>query len=207
MAERSYLRDSTGPRVIDSCVGGSNAGRRTRPSRTTTSQRHQKNERPSLELDFVNQPPEGVALGYPVGISVKVSLRLPPTFAADRRMAASTIDTSHLLAVASLVADNPRNGERVPLEANILTGQKLFDSVHRDDQQQMPALSSRVVTLGYLSFPSLLIRQSGLFRFRITLFKMQNHNNAGGTSVVAVDSEPIKVDRRCVPVQPRRHLR
>ncbi|TKA25338.1 hypothetical protein B0A50_06242 [Salinomyces thailandicus] len=234
-SQRSYLRDSHGPRAVDGGSGRSDKGcassRRLKdsddknqhrskrdssnrsPKKDSTHRRKQTSsqssessaERPHFELDVIGQPPRGVALGLPVETSVMISLKLPEP---DQSVDADSVDTSRLFAVASLVADG-RSGERVPLEAGIMTGQKMFDSVHAIPDECADRLASNQpsrLVLGYFSFPGLLIRQSGTYRIRTTLIKTSSSGPDGGSSIVAVDSEPIKVERRSIAT-PRRHQR
>lgn len=138
-----------------------------------------------------------------VETSVMVSLRFPT---ADRAAEGANIDTSRLVAVASLVADT-RSGERVLVESGLLTGQKLFDSVHDIPQEHIETIERNQpcrVVLGYFTFPGLMIRQAGVYRIRTTLFQMPGSGNPqqGGTAVLAIDSEPVKVERR--PSNPQR---
>ncbi|KAK3117878.1 hypothetical protein LTR53_000291 [Teratosphaeriaceae sp. CCFEE 6253] len=231
--QRSYLRDCSGPRAVDTGAArdkarsGSKRGRdgddRTpqRPKRDSTRrspkshrQKHSssqasetQSERPCFELDVIGQPPVGVALGMPVETSVMISLRLP---SADQAMAPGSVDTSRLFAVASLVADNRSGGEREPLEAGTMTGQKMFDSVHSIPDEFAERLARNEPcrrVLGYFSFPGMLIRQSGAYRIRTTLVQMSTSGEGGGSSILAVDSEPVKVERRAGIATPRRHQR
>ncbi|KAK4561407.1 hypothetical protein LTR86_004724 [Recurvomyces mirabilis] len=207
---RSYVRSTSGPRAVDSGTGrdknrSSSKRQRSdnddkssrRPSKDdhrspkkdpSTPRRKQSSshrstethvERPYFELDVIGQPRPGVAL-------------------ADQPINAAAVDTSSLFAVASLVADN-RSGERVPLEAGVMTGQKMFDSVHSIPEECADRLANNEpcrLVLGYVSFPEMLIRQSGTYRLRITLIKTSAAGNGGGSSLLAVDSEPVKVERR-----------
>ncbi|KAK5123675.1 hypothetical protein LTR85_002311 [Meristemomyces frigidus] len=233
-SQRTYLRDNCGPRVVDAGAqrgkGGSGTRRHRdnddkgqhrskrdsshRPSKTEASHRRKPStsqatdgygERPSFELDIIGQPPTCVALGMSVEASVMISLRLP---SPDRAISADSVDTSKLFAVASLVADN-RSGDRVPLEAGIMTGQKMFDSVHSIPDECAEQLASNQpcrLILGYFSFPDLLIRQSGTYRLRTTLIKMNATGEGGGSSIVAIDSESFRVERRSIAA-PRRQQR
>lgn len=233
-SQRSYLRDSCGPRVVDvgTTRGKSGSGSRhhrdsdekgQHRSKRDSSRRTSKNEasnrkkhsisqatdvnaeRPTFELEFIGQPPGGVALGMPVETSVMISLRLP---SPDRTISADSIETSRLFAVASLVADN-RSGDRVPLEAGIMTGQKMFDSVHSIPDECAEQLANNRpcrLVLGYFSFPDLLIRQSGTYRIRTTLIKTASSGDGGASSIINVDSETFKVERRSIAT-PRRHQR
>jgi hypothetical protein len=231
MAERSYLRNAHGPRTVDSGSsrekghtsrrsreGGEKGHHRSKqessrktPKETTHQRRHSPVrteeapiERAQYELDVIGQPPKGVALGIPVETSVMLSLRL----SSPNGAVGTEIDTSRLFAVTSLVADS-RSGERLPLESGIMTGQKMFDSVHSIPDECAERLASNEpcrLALGYFSFPGLLIRQSGTYRIRTTLIRMNSSGTAGGSSIVAVDSEPIKVERRS-STSSRRHQR
>ncbi|KAK3676942.1 hypothetical protein LTR78_003147 [Recurvomyces mirabilis] len=208
---RSYARSTSGPRAVDSGTGrdknrSSSKRQRSdndddkssrRPSKddhrspkkdSSTPRRKQSSsrrstethvERPYFELDVIGQPRPGVPL-------------------ADQPINAAAVDTSSLFAVASLVADN-RSGERVPLEAGMMTGQKMFDSVHSIPEECADRLANNEpcrLVLGYVSFPDMLIRQSGTYRLRITLIKMSAAGSGGGSSILAVDSDPVKVERR-----------
>ncbi|KAK3719928.1 hypothetical protein LTR37_004051 [Vermiconidia calcicola] len=152
-------------------------------------------EKPSLELDVTGQPSKGIQLGVPVEKSVMLSLRLS---ASDQVINASNVDTERLFAVTSLVADT-RSGDRVPLEPGVLSGQKILDSVHPIPEHCAATLARNHpcrLALGYFSFPGLLIRQAGTYRIRTTLVKTGGSADAGATSLLSVDSEPIKVERR-----------
>ncbi|KAI7704744.1 hypothetical protein KC353_g13290, partial [Hortaea werneckii] len=94
-------------------------------------------------------------------------------------------------------------------EAGIMTGQKMFDSVHSIPDECAERLASNQpcrLVLGYFSFPGLLIRQSGTYRIRTTLIKTSEASQGGGSSIVAVDSEPVKIERRSIAA-PRRQQR
>jgi hypothetical protein len=230
-SQRTYLHDNHGPRVVDA---GQLRGaprrhpkdsavdeRETKRSRTTSShkstpkseseQRRRSSKpqpssmkpsvRPKWELDVIGQPRKVVPLG--VEMSVMASLRFP---SADLAIDASNVDITRLLAVASLVSDT-RSGERVPLESGLLTGQKLFDSVHEIPEQHVEAMARSQpcrVALGYFTFPGLLIRQAGSYRLRTTLIQMSGSGSSqqDATTLLSVDSEPIKVERR--PSNPQR---
>ena len=99
------------------------------------------------------------------------------------------------MGVVSLVAAT-RGGDRVAVECGTLTGQKMFDSVHDVPEEVAESLARSQpcrLALGYFTFPQLLIRQPGAYRLRVTLIKQ---SSAGGSSVIAIDSESIKVERR-----------
>lgn len=234
MADRSYLRDNHGPRVVDAGSGrekGQSSSRRQRdgteksqhrskrdsaqrsPKKESSHRRKRSNsqnndqppERPSFELHVIGQPKKDIALGAPVETSVMISMRLPTP---NLNTNASSIDTSKLFAVTSLVADS-RSGDRMPLEAGLLTGQKMFDSVHSMPDECAERLASREpcrLVLGYFTFPDLVIRQPGSYRIRTTLIKM-NCTGGMGTSIVAVDSDPIKVERPRIGATPRKQQR
>jgi hypothetical protein len=138
-----------------------------------------------------------------VETSVMASLRFPT---ADLVIDGSNVDITRLFAVASLVKDT-RSGERVPVESGMLTGQKLFDSVHEIPEEHVETMARSQptrVALGYFTFSGLLIRQAGSFRIRTTLIQMpvSGSSQQGATTILAVDSEPIKVERR--PSNPQR---
>ena len=220
MSPRSYLRDSSGPRAVSAGNGYRNGARhhkhgddgdkhcskRSNSHRSTekdSSHHHRRKvsnppyvddgaERAFFELDVIEQPVRGIQLGMSVEASVMISLRLP---SSGRVSTGCDVDTSQLLAVTSLVADS-RDGELVPMEAGTLTGQKQYDSVHplpSDCAEDLARSQPHRIALGYFSFPGLLIRQSGTYRIRTTLFKMGDN---GASSILSTDSVPIKVERR-----------
>lgn len=233
MSSRSYLRDSHGPRAVDVGPGrdkvksssrrhrdaddaGKNRSKREgshRSSKKDSTHRRKPSDplttetllgRPTFELAVIHQPPRGIALGMPVETSVMISLVLP---SPDMTVSADSVDTSRLFAVASLVADS-RSGERIPLEAGILTGQKMFDSVHSMPRESAARLSNNQpcrLVLGYFSFPDLLVRQSGTYRLRTTLVKTGDTPDSGASSILAVDSEAIKVERPATSSRRRQH--
>jgi hypothetical protein len=156
--------------------------------------------RPKWELDIIGQPNRVVPLGMEVETSVMASLRFPT---ADQAIDGGNVDITRLLAVASLVADT----RGVPVESGMLTGQKLFDSVHEIPEEHVETMARTQpcrIALGYFTFPGLLIRQAGSFRLRITLLQMpvSGSSQQGATTILSVDSEPIKVERR--PSNPQR---
>ena len=143
-------------------------------------------EIPALELEVVTQPLPVVPLGLTVDQTIVVSFR--------GSSSSRDIDTSNLFTVTSLVADT-RGGERVALEAGYLAGQKTLDSIHALPQQYVERSAREEpsrLSVGYSSFANLLIRQHGLYRIRTTLMKM---GAAGATTLHAVDSNPITVER------------
>lgn len=222
-SSRSYLRVGHGPRPVESGTTGdrfSGSSRRRRDGDERSSGRSKRDatqrtpkkdghrrkssttysvdscaERPYFELDVIGQPSKSIVLGQTIETSLLLSLRLP---AVDRSITPASIDCSRLFAVVSLVADN-RNGERVPLEAGVMAGQKMFDSVHPILADYTARLSNNEpcrLALGYFTFPSMLIRQSGTYRIRTTLIKMSAAGEGGGMSILTTDSETIKVERR-----------
>lgn len=213
--QKSYLRDGYGPRAVE---GSRDKGRTSnkrdddkqrskhsssrRPSEPRSSHRRKSSsasssERPSFELDVVGQPSRAIIFGQTVDASVMVSLRCPtPEMVASCR----SIDTTRLMGVVSLVADS-RSGERVPAECGTLSGQKMFDSLHEVPEEIAESLARSQpcrLALGYFSFPALLIRQPGAYRLRITLIKMGGSGSTagGGSSILAIDSDTIRVERR-----------
>lgn len=228
---RTYLYDSHGPRAVDAgttrgssrrqlkdTTGEDRDSKRTHrssghksSSKSESSHRRKSSSsqpstkaptRPTWELDVIGQPHRVVPLGMEVEASVMVSLRFPT---ADRASEGANVDTSRLVAITSLVADT-RSGERVPVESNLLAGQKLFDSVHEIPLEHVETMERNQpcrVVLGYFTFSGLLIRQAGTYRLRTTLLQMAGSgaSQQGGTAVLAVDSEPIKVERRPINTQ------
>ncbi|KAF7196315.1 L-methionine sulfoximine/L-methionine sulfone acetyltransferase [Pseudocercospora fuligena] len=211
--QKSYLRDGNNPRAVDGSRDksrssrrdddkssskskhSSSSGRRLSESRSSHGRKSStasSSERPSFEMDIIGQPARSIVFGQTVETSVMVSLRCPsPEMVASCR----NMDTSRLMGVVSLVADT-RGGERVAVECGTLTGQKMFDSVHDVPEEVAESLARSQpcrLALGYFTFPQLLIRQPGAYRLRVTLIKQ---SSAGGSSVIAIDSESIKVERR-----------
>ncbi|KAM0708267.1 hypothetical protein Q7P35_004917 [Cladosporium inversicolor] len=231
-SQRTYLHDNQGPRVVDAgqlrgaprmhqkdSAADDREVKRSRrtsshksPSKSESGHRHKSSNsqskmkssvRPKWELDVIGQPHRVVPLGMEVETSVMASLRFPT---ADLAIDGSNVDITRLFAVASLVKDT-RSGERVPVESGMLTGQKLFDSVHEIPEEHVETMARSQpnrVALGYFTFPGLLIRQAGSFRIRTTLIQMPvpGSSQQGATTILAVDSEPIKVERR--PSNPQR---
>ncbi|KAF2716525.1 hypothetical protein K431DRAFT_289307 [Polychaeton citri CBS 116435] len=202
----SKIRDGRGPRVIEGTysrernrhISSNQIPRKAsaaRASKTEHSHRRRGSYQAPLELfdlDVIEQPLRHVVLGSTIDISVLISLRT-----SERGLSAHGLDTSRLLAVTSLVSDN-RQGDRVPLEAGTMTGQKMFDSVHPIPEHCSEGMDRNQpcrTALGYSSFPGLLVRQPGIYRVRTTLISM-SASSPGGTSVAMVDSDVIKVERR-----------
>lgn len=234
--QKTYLRDSHGPRVVDAGKGRSSSRRQAEESdkqrskhsssrksskpesshnrkslSTPASASHSSSqqERPSFELDIIGQPQRSIIFGTTVEASVMVSLKM---LSADMAASYRNLDTSRLLAVVSLVSDTSI-GERTAIECGTLTGQKMFDSVHPIPEECVPSLArsqpSRLA-LGYFSFPGLLIRQPGSYRLRISLIKMgsSESSNSGGSTISTVDSEAIRVERRASGISShRKHQR
>lgn len=210
--QKSYLRDGSGPRAVDSGKGRSSSRRdeerqrskhsaSRRPSDSKSSHRREasfassKPEAPTFELDVIGQPSRAIVFGQTVETSIMVSLKChsPEMVARYQDM-----DTSRLMGVVSLVSE-ARNGERASVECGTLTGQKMFDSVHECPDHIVESLARSQpcrVSLGYLTFPQLLIRQPGAYRLRVTLIKMGSAGSSGGSTVIATDSELIRVERR-----------
>jgi hypothetical protein len=85
------------------------------------------------------------------------------------------------------------------MESGTLSGQQMSDSVHpipEDCAERLARSQPYRVALGYFSFPALLIRQSGSFRLRVSLIKISSSPSGGGSMVISVDSDSIKVERR-----------
>ncbi|KAF2213789.1 hypothetical protein CERZMDRAFT_26896, partial [Cercospora zeae-maydis SCOH1-5] len=208
--QKSYLRDGSGPRAVDSKSRASSRrdddkqrskhSSSRRPSDSKSSHRREaslppKSDSPSFELDVIGQPCRAIVFGQTVETSVMVSLQCPSPEVAARYQG---MDTSRLMGVVSLVAES-RSGACVPVECGTLTGQKMFDSVHEcssDIAESLARSQPSRLALGYLTFPQLLIRQPGSYRLRVTLIKMGGSASSGGSTVLATDSESIRVERR-----------
>ena len=157
-------------------------------------------EQPTLELTVVGQPLRGIQLGVAVNASVVVSLRTPST---EQRVDPDRVDTSRFFGVTSLVYERS-DGERMTMEAGSLTGNKTYDSVNdmpTDSMRTFERINPNLVVLGYFSFSGLVIRQAGTFRIRTTLARM---GAEGASSLMAVDSEPVKVERRGTVISSQR---
>lgn len=223
---RTYLYDSHGPRAVDagqargasrrhhkdtiaedrdakrtprgSSHKSSSKSESSHKRKSSNSQSSSKvSARPKWELDVIGQPHRVIPLGMEVEASVMVSLRFPTVDLANE---GANVDTSRLVAVTSLVADT-RSGDRVPVESSLLAGQKLFDSVHEIPQEHVETMERNQpcrVILGYFTFSGLVIRQAGTYRLRTTLLQMTGSgaSQQGGTALLAIDSESIKVERR-----------
>lgn len=140
----------------------------------------------NFSLDPVNGLPREVRAGFP--------LDTPFIIRVDREQQSPYIgnldaESGRLMAVATLVASD-QHGLLTPVNAGILTGPQLADTVHPEPSTD---------TLGYVSFPDLVIRSPGTFRIRVTLLRMGATVHAGygsvqgATSLVSIDSEPVVV--------------
>jgi hypothetical protein len=97
-------------------------------------------------------------------------------------------------AMASLVT--AENQTRVP--DGVLDGPHLADSIHSPDSLS-DVVSMDDGIMGSVSFPSLKMKLSGIFKLRITLMKMDNMEPYGQQGVVAlqaIESECIQVTDR-----------
>lgn len=209
---KTHVRDSRGPRAVgrgERREGGEGDGKhrsskhsskssksessRSRRESSSSHSRPNVSEKPTFEMDVIGQPQRNVIFGTTVETSVMVSLRVPsPDLIAHYK----SLDTNKLMGVVSLVADT-RSGERMAIECGTLTGQKMFDSCHQILPEYAETLARNQpcrLALGYFTFPSLLIRQPGTYRLRITLMKMCS--SGGSANMLSVDSESIKVERR-----------
>nr|POF07156.1 hypothetical protein CFP56_31780 [Quercus suber] len=205
-SHRSYLKDCHGPRAVDSSGrkhrddGAHRSKRDSRYRRKVSVPIRSPLERPEFILDMVGQPPKNLTLDSSVQISVMLSLRTPDW---TRRIDTTDIDTSRLIAAVSLTTTS-RTGEVVPLEAGLMVGQQMFDSVHPIPESCRDRLATRYprrLALGYFTFPSLMFRQAGVYSIRATLIDIAG--SEGSTSMLAVDSEQVKVERRTVGTQRR----
>ncbi|SMR49249.1 unnamed protein product [Zymoseptoria tritici ST99CH_1E4] len=195
-AEDSDRRRSKQPSSRKTSKSESSHRRKTSSTSTAPSTvREPTSDRPIFELDVIGQPPQNIVYGTSVETSVLLSLRLPSPELAARY---ANADTSRLLAIVSLVEES-RSGERKPMESGTLTSQQMSDSVHPIPEEYAETLARSQpdrAHLGYFTFPALLIRQPGSFRLRVTLIQVCPSASGGGSTVAAVDSESIKVERR-----------
>lgn len=150
-------------------------------------------------MDMIVQPPSTARLGAALRPPVTVRLR---TANGETAGEADNAETANLLAVATLTADS-FNDSANPIDPNSLLEGRRFDSIHPfigdDDLHGHETAETRSV--GYVSFPDLVIRQEGTYRIRVTLIKVQSATNEtplaspGGSSVQVIDSNPITVER------------
>ncbi|KAK3052258.1 hypothetical protein LTR09_006468 [Extremus antarcticus] len=226
-SRRSSQREASGPRAVESPRekhrGSSRRHKetedreKTRPRKSEGSRSHKKEsshrrrttnpqptnaapERPRIELDVIGQPSPGIQLGMPVEESIMISVRHS---SRDQAVSSSNIDTSGIFAVTSLVSEG-QNGERVPLEPGAMCTEKQADSIHPLPENCLDTLARTHPSrqpLGYFSFPDMIIRQAGTYRIRTTLLRM---GESGTTTLMAVDSNPIKVEGRRVNLVRRR---
>jgi len=140
----------------------------------------------NFSLDPVNSLPREVRVGFPLAAPFTVRVdgqqQSPYTENLDA-------ESGRLMAVATLVASD-QHGLLTPVNAGILAGPQLADTVHPE---------SSTGTLGYVSFPDLVIRSPGTFRVRVTLLRMSATVHAehcslqGAMSLASIDSEPVVV--------------
>ena len=113
-------------------------------------------------------------------------------------------ELSNLLAVATLVRRND-NGTTASVGPGVLAGQRLFDSVHATSEElgfSHASNSSDGRTIGYVSFPDLVIQQEGCYSVRVTLIRVGSifsdcaNPLQGGSNIQVIDSAPVKVCRR-----------
>lgn len=150
-------------------------------------------------MDMIVQPPSAAQLGTTLQPPVTVRLRNLNSESAED---ADNAETANLLAVATLTSDSI-NDSANPVDPNSLLGGRRFDSIHpftgeEDDLHSYDTAETRGV--GYVSFPDLVIRQEGTYRIRVTLIKIRGAAGevpafSGGSSVQAIDSNPITVER------------
>ena len=150
-------------------------------------------------MDVAAQPPKYTRPGVALPNTLVIWLRA--TMSHGRATDMSEI--GRLFAVATLTTCNSWSASS-PISAGVLTGQKLVDSVHPVPRENTlrDIETNRGRAIGYFSFPSLAIRQEGMFRIRITLIRVGamigecGDSLQGGLSIHAVDSSPIVVDCR-----------
>ncbi|KAF2139047.1 uncharacterized protein K452DRAFT_290152 [Aplosporella prunicola CBS 121167] len=130
-------------------------------------------------MDIITHPPTNVRLGQPLRTSVTIKLR-----SSSNPQDGDLGEAGRLLAVATLVARGSE-GSDVPVGPGILTGPRLFDSIHPPEVE-----SDEVV--GYASFPDLSISQEGRYRIRIALIRV---TSGTGETTQAVDTRSFIVGR------------
>lgn len=152
-------------------------------------------------MDVVLQPPATARAGHPLPGSIIVRLRTTNTEPDD-----AIADSQNLVAVATLVPGPNSTGSTDPTVLNNLLAGRRFDSIHPfSDDVADGAIGSMEMDdprgVGFMYFPDLIIRQTGVFRVRITLIRIRNSSSdppvasaSGGASVQIVDSNPIVVN-------------
>jgi len=192
IARRTFRKASIGARAVDTDLARHKMRQRTRRTRTGDDNgidRWALNGnfgQNNFSLDPVNRLPKEVRAGFPLDapFTIRVDGQRQSPYAGNL-----DAESGLLMAVATLVASD-QQGLLTPVNAGILTGPQLADTVHPE-----PSTG----TLGYVSFPDLVIRSPGTFRVRVTLLRMGAAMHAGhgsfqgATSLVSIDSEPVVV--------------
>jgi hypothetical protein len=194
IARRTLHAGSVGARTVETELARQRVRHRARRSRVSDNQgidRRGSSGTPAttaFSLDPVNQLPREIRAGLPLEspftLRVRRQRETTPRGSLDQ-------ESGRLMAVATLVA-NEGDGSSTQVDPGILTGPQLADTVH-------PVPSTG--TLGYVSFPYLVIRAPGTFRIRVTLLRMNASAHAGqaasamqgATSLVSIESEPVVV--------------
>ena len=169
LSRPSYQRPRT-----QNAVASPRPRRLERPLANTTSNAAAD---PGLALEFVTPPPREVQKGSPIHDPVTLLVR-----------AESPVNHGlhQYFAVASLVSSDSQSSP----PQGTLTGPKLADSIHAYDAPP------RSDVMGYLSFPYLSMQNSGSYKLRVTLMKMEVRETYGDSAAVAlqaVDSGRIEV--------------
>lgn len=144
-------------------------------------------ETPSYTMEVITQPPASARAGMILGSTVTARLRR-----SDGRSYTEASELAGLFAVATLAVIGP-DGAAEMVAPGVLTGPRLVDSVRRLPESEGVASD----TVGYASFPNLIIRQEGTYRIVISLIRMGGTppQMQGGSSVQAVYTRHISVER------------
>lgn len=137
-------------------------------------------------MDFIVQPPRTARVGHTIPGAIIVRLRTTNT---DPDYAVA--DSPNLMAVAALVPGPNSTAPSDPHVLNSMLAGQRIDSIHpfADDEADGSIASMDMAGaegVGYMSFPNLVVHQTGSFRIRITLLRT-------GAAVQVVDSNPIVV--------------
>lgn len=146
---------------------------------------------PSLELDFMHGLEDRIAFGKSVRVDVLVSLRYPQQQPSVHPL---HLDYSRLIAITTIVAED-QDGNRIPMDASTLAGQKTCDTVHSIQQAEKQLLHHFPdrLAMGYSSFPDLRIGRPGTYRIRVTMMRTGGSADEGAVNVACIDSNLITV--------------
>ena len=202
-AEADYARQldrerSRRARILEDSEPSHPTGRRTtvgRRARRSSSRRPSlgrpdgvvaNESRPPYVMEVVAQPPSTVRAGNYLDSTITVRLR-------TSRIGPTTepVEPNRLFAVATLTAVRS-TGTTEPVAPGVLTGPRLVDSVRslEEDEEQAPD------TVGFVSFPNLMIRQEGTYRIVVSLIQMGGNGvqTQGGLNLQSVETRHIVVE-------------